>query len=122
MDLELGPARHGFGASQSRRRCIPTGLDHGRNLVVAQSDAIIAIGGGAGTLSEMALAWIHRRLIIALRCGGWSERLANQRIDERIRYKELTEDRVFAADSAEEALRLLVDWLPRYTKRHVRIA
>src|SRR3546814_12882286 len=47
---------------------IPTGSDHGRNLVVAQSEAVIAIGGGAGTLSELAFAWIHRRLILALRC------------------------------------------------------
>src|SRR3546814_18376895 len=47
---------------------IPTGSDHGRNLVVAQSEAVIAIGGGAGTLSEIAFAWIHRRLIIALSC------------------------------------------------------
>lgn len=34
---------------------IATGLDVGRNLIVANADAIIAIGGGAGTLSELAL-------------------------------------------------------------------
>ena len=41
-------------ASKAADIVIPTGLDHARNLVVAQSDAVIAIGGGAGTLSDMA--------------------------------------------------------------------
>ena len=97
---------------------IPTGLDHARNLVIAQSRAVIAIGGGAGTLSEMAFAWIHHRLIIGLRCGGWSERLADERIDARQRYPEIAEDRVFGADTSAEALRLLEYWLPRYRKNH----
>src|SRR5207302_7302068 len=46
---------------------IPTGLDHGRNLLVVQADAVIAVGGGAGTLSEIALAWMFFRLIVAKR-------------------------------------------------------
>ncbi|MCH9684945.1 MAG: TIGR00725 family protein [Deltaproteobacteria bacterium] len=95
-----------------------TGLDHGRNRIVAQSDAVVAIGGGAGTLSELAFAWIHRRLVIGLRCGGWSERLADQRVDERQRHPDLPEDRVFGAADAAEALELLETWLPRYGRRH----
>jgi len=36
---------------------LPTGLGHARNAVVVQaSEAIIAIGGGYGTLSEIGLA------------------------------------------------------------------
>ena len=36
---------------------IQTGLGHGRNVLVVQSaDAVIAIGGGYGTLSEIAIA------------------------------------------------------------------
>ena len=36
---------------------IPTGLGEGRNaLVVRAADAVVAIGGGYGTLSEVALA------------------------------------------------------------------
>ncbi|MEM4235354.1 MAG: TIGR00725 family protein [Candidatus Methanomethylicaceae archaeon] len=100
---------------------IPTGLDHGRNLIIAQAGAIIAIGGGAGTLSEIALAWIYRRLIIALRCEGWSGRLADQRLDERIRYPDIPEDRVFGASTPEEALRLLDSYVLRYNRRHHRI-
>jgi hypothetical protein len=36
---------------------IPTGLGHARNvLVVLSADAVIAVGGGYGTLSEIAIA------------------------------------------------------------------
>jgi uncharacterized protein (TIGR00725 family) len=46
---------------------IASGLDHVRNSVVAHADAVIAIGGGAGTMSEICFAWIYKRLVI----GGW---------------------------------------------------
>lgn len=100
---------------------IATGLDHGRNQLVAQAAAVIAIGGGAGTMSELAFAWIHRRLMIGLRCGGWSERVADERIDERVRYSEIPEDRVYGASTAEEALELLDRNLVRYCRVHRRI-
>lgn len=93
---------------------IATGLGHMRNQIVAHADAVIAIGGGAGTLSEIAFAWIHRRLVIGLACGGWSERLSGQSIDPRPRFADLSEDQVFAAHNAAEALELLARWLPRY--------
>lgn len=100
---------------------IPTGLDHARNAIVAHSAAVIAIGGGAGTLSEMALAWTYGRLVIGLRCGGSRELLAGRRIDGRVRYPEMPEDQVFAADNAALAMDLLAHWLPRYNKVHLRI-
>ncbi|CAD5373581.1 hypothetical protein RA210_U380001 [Rubrivivax sp. A210] len=100
---------------------IPTGLDHARNAIVAQSAALVAIGGGSGTLSEMALAWSFGRLVIGLRCGGSSGLLAGQRIDARERYPALPDDQVFGADTAEEALGLLRHWLPSYAKVHPRI-
>ncbi|TNF22584.1 MAG: acyl-CoA synthetase [Rhodobacteraceae bacterium] len=100
---------------------IPTGLDHGRNLVVAQADAVIAIGGGAGTLSEMAFAWCHRRLLIGLRCAGWSGRLADAPIDSRQRYPDIPDDRVHGADTGAEAAELVQSLYPRYSGRHTRI-
>ncbi len=93
---------------------IPTGLGHARNLLVAQSDAVIAIGGGAGTLSEMAMAWIFGRLVIAFRVAGWSGKLADTRIDERVRFAGIADDRVYGADTAEAAVTLLIDKLPQY--------
>ncbi len=45
-------------------------LAHARNALVAHAAALVAIGGGAGTLSEVALAWVQRRLVIAFRLPG----------------------------------------------------
>lgn len=100
---------------------IATGLDVGRNLVVANSDAVIAIGGGAGTLSEIALAWQMHRLIIGLRVDGWSGELADRRIDGRNRYPTLADDRVYGADTAAEAIDALVRLLPSYQRRHAGV-
>ena len=47
---------------------IPTGIGHARNLaVVASGDAVIAIGGEWGTLSEIAFARRLGRPVVALR-------------------------------------------------------
>ncbi|GIK54143.1 MAG: hypothetical protein BroJett014_31160 [Planctomycetota bacterium] len=97
---------------------IPSGLDHVRNSVVAHADALIAIGGGAGTMSEICLAWIYKRLIIAIRIDGWSGRVADQRIDERVRYTDVPEDRVYGADSASDVIKFLSERLDRYTAQH----
>ena len=86
---------------------IPSGINVLRNGVVADFDAVIAIGGGAGTLSEMAFAWSHKRLLIGITgFGGWSEKLAGQRMDERQRYP-YPDDQVFAAATAEEAINII---------------
>ncbi len=101
---------------------LPTGLDHVRNVLVAQSDAVIAVGGGAGTLAEMAFAWIYFRPIVGLRVEGWSGRLADQRIDERVRYPNLPEDRVYGASDAHEAVELVTRLVEKYGRRHRGIA
>ncbi len=64
---------------------IPTGLGWARNVITAiAGDVILAIGGAAGTLSEIAFAWMYDRPIIALTPGGgWAQRLAGQSIDHR---------------------------------------
>ena len=62
---------------------IPTGLGHARNAITALScDAIVSIGGGAGTLSEICLGWIAQKPILVFeQHGGWSEKVAGQRLD-----------------------------------------
>lgn len=82
---------------------IPTGLGYSRNFIVAKTgDAIIAIDGSAGTLSEIAIAWFSDKLIVALASsGGWAEKLAGTQIDER------RTDIVFSADSPVEALDII---------------
>lgn len=50
---------------------IPSGLGHARNmLVVASGDAVIALSGATGTLSEIALALTLGKTVIAIR--AWS--------------------------------------------------
>ena len=97
---------------------IPSGLDHVRNSIVAHADAVIAIGGGAGTMSEICLAWIYKRLIVALRVEGWSGKIADQRVDERVRYPNEQDDRVFGATSAADAVRTVVDRVGAFTRQH----
>lgn len=66
---------------------------------------MIAIGGGAGTLHEMAAAWGGRRpLVVLAGVRGSSGVLGGRRIDGRG-----AADRppVLLADSAEQAVQLL---------------
>ncbi|HET6439572.1 MAG TPA: TIGR00725 family protein [Anaeromyxobacter sp.] len=93
---------------------IPTGLGHLRNALVARADAVVAVGGGAGTLSELALAWVSHRMVLAYRVKGWSGRLAGTRLDERVRFAEIPDDQVFGVDGAAEAVTLLSARLPEY--------
>jgi hypothetical protein len=64
---------------------IPTGLGHARNAVTALAgDLVIVVGGGAGTLSEIAFAWIYRRPILVLAgSGGWADAVAEHPPDTR---------------------------------------
>jgi uncharacterized protein (TIGR00725 family) len=64
---------------------IPCGMGDARNLLMALSgDACIVIGGRAGTISEVCLAWLHRRPLLPLvGCGGWSADLPAHPPDER---------------------------------------
>ena len=73
---------------------IQTSMGDGRNLLVALSgEAVIAIGGRLGTLSEIALALKNGRPVIGL--GTWT-------LDQ----KYFGEKKVQVAKSAEEAVRL----------------
>ena len=55
---------------------IPTGIDLARDIIVANSEVVIALGGGSGTLNEVSAAWKTGRLIIAYEnVEGWSAKL-----------------------------------------------
>lgn len=95
---------------------LPTSIGHGRNYLVSQADAVIMIGGGAGTLTEAAYAWILRRLLIAMRVEGWSGKLADTRIDDRVRVPDVPEDCVFGASTATEVGDVLQRYLPTYLR------
>lgn len=98
---------------------IPTGLDVMRNAVVANASAVIAVGGGAGTLSEMAFSWSLFRMVLAFEnVEGWSAEMAGKRMDARIRYPEIEDDRVYGVKSAEEAVKLINERIDRYNRYH----
>ena len=64
---------------------IPCGMGDARNLLMALAgDACLVIGGRAGTISEVCLAWLHKRPLLPLvGCGGWSDQLPSNPPDER---------------------------------------
>ncbi|MCL2631138.1 MAG: TIGR00725 family protein [Firmicutes bacterium] len=98
---------------------IATGLDLFRNIIVANADAVIAVGGGAGTLTEIANAWLLKRLIVAFsNCNGWSEKVAGTRLDGRVRYPNIPDDKIYGVTSANEALEVITRLIDKYTAHH----
>lgn len=100
---------------------IATGLDHARNGLVANADAVVAIGGGAGTLCEMTFAWMYKRLIVAIAVPGWSAELGGRRLDHRVRCPGVPDDQIFAAEDAKRAMAIVVERLPEYGARHAGV-
>ncbi|MHA1917990.1 MAG: TIGR00725 family protein [Candidatus Ranarchaeia archaeon] len=64
---------------------IVTNMGWTRNSIIQLSaDGVIVIGGRSGTLSEIAFAWMYDKPIVALvSAGGWGEKLAGTKIDDR---------------------------------------
>ncbi len=86
---------------------VPTNLGFARNaLVVGMADVVIAVGGGAGTLSELAMAWQLDKPIIGILVDGWSRQLAGRPIDQRERPP------IIAANDAMAAITAAARWLP----------
>lgn len=53
-------------------------------LLVTMCDALIVIGGGAGTLEEITIAYRNNKSVIALsNTQGWAEKTAGKFLDER---------------------------------------
>jgi uncharacterized protein (TIGR00725 family) len=85
---------------------IATGLERGggREMsLVLSCDAIIAISGGSGTLTEIAIAYQAGIPVVVLeKTGGWSEKLENTFLDGRNRLKIVT------AKTPKEAVELAI--------------
>jgi uncharacterized protein (TIGR00725 family) len=99
--IGLLPGSDRADASDTLSLALPTGLGEVRNaLVVRSADAVIAIGGSWGTLSEIALAMRTGTPLVSL--NGWHLTTASGR--------PVTIPR---AASAEEAVRMTVESLSR---------
>lgn len=98
---------------------IPTGLDLYRNVIVANASAVVAVGGGGGTLSEISNAWALKHLIVAFKnVDGWSAKVADTRLDQRARYADIPDDRIYGVESAEEMIKLINERIDLYTTVH----
>jgi len=89
LSIGILPSESRESANRYCHIVIPTGLGHARNTLTALSgDAIVAIGGGAGTLSEICFGWIYQKPIFVFpQFGGWSKKLAGLNIDHGITEK-----------------------------------
>ncbi len=68
-------------------------------LLVNMCDGLIVIGGGAGTLEEIAIAYRNAKPMVALTTqAGWAKKLAGQFLDSRKTVK------IEQAKNAEEAV------------------
>lgn len=53
-------------------------------MLILSCDGIIALGGGAGTLQELAIAYRNKKPVVILDTDyGWSSKLADSFLDER---------------------------------------
>jgi uncharacterized protein (TIGR00725 family) len=93
MSVGILPGSDRAAANRWTTIAIPTGLGELRNgLVVRTADALIAVGGGHGTLSEIALALKTGVTVIGV--GSWDIR------------------GVHPVDDAQEAVKLALGHLP----------
>jgi uncharacterized protein (TIGR00725 family) len=102
-------------SAEANRYCdfvVATGLGNSRNFVVAYSgDAMVVVGGGAGTLIEVAVAYQAGKPIVAVRgTGGVADAWAGRYIDERRTGK------VLEGSSPEDAVKIAIRELSRHGK------
>lgn len=87
---------------------IATGMNYARNqIITASADIVIAIGGGSGTLSEIAFAWQLFKPILAFTIEGWSGELAGKTLDNK------RSDKIIPVNSPEVAIEKIKELLSK---------
>jgi hypothetical protein len=86
---------------------IATGLSHMRNMVnVWSADGVIVVGGGAGTLIEVAAAYLEEKPVVALvGSGGVADEYAGKYLDDR--HKTLIHTAQTPKEAVEKVIRLI---------------
>jgi uncharacterized protein (TIGR00725 family) len=79
---------------------IATGMGFARDFITAYSaDAVIVVGGGAGTMIEIAAAYQKKIPVVAVKgTGGVADQLVDSYIDDR------KTERILGEDSPEKAV------------------
>jgi uncharacterized protein (TIGR00725 family) len=97
LTVGILPGRDRRDANRFVEVAVPTGLGEARNaLVVRAADAVVAVGGAYGTLSEIAFALKAGTPVVGL--GTWELARGGER-----------DDGVIQVDSAEQAARTALD-------------
>lgn len=96
LSIGLLPGADSEDAAPDVSVAIPTGIGEGRNLLIVRAcEALIAIGGAYGTLSEIALALRLGKRVVGL--GTWSIHPPGGHIDDPA---------ILRAESADDAVRI----------------
>jgi len=97
---------------------IATGVGQMRNFFVVYSgDAVIVVGGGAGTMIEVVAAYLKSKPIISIRgTGGVADRLADQYVDERQLVK------IIGVSDPSEAVKKVLQLLHHHTNMRPRLS
>jgi len=95
---------------------VASGLERGggrETTLVLSCDAVIAVSGGSGTLTELAIAYQADIPMVAMNnTGGWAAKLADSFIDGRERRK------TFGASTPEEAVETALREAKEYVEKY----
>ncbi len=95
---------------------VASGLERGggrETTLVLSCDAVIAVSGGSGTLTELAIAYQADIPMVAMNnTGGWAAKLADSFIDGRERRK------TFGASTPEEAVKIALREAKGYVEKY----
>lgn len=84
---------------------LPTGLGTARNMIYTRAcDAVVMVGGGAGTLNELTVAYqAGTPIVIVEGSGGWADRIRAVLVAGRFLDERETVEIHFAPSGAEAA-------------------
>lgn len=103
LTIGILPGTERAAANRYVQVALPTGLGTARNLIYTRGcDALIMIGGGAGTLNELTIAYQAGRNVVVLEgTGGWADRIRSVLVDGRFLDERRGAEVSFAASPAE---------------------
>jgi len=109
MGLLAGSSKQGATVELDIALCTGLGIAV-HTVACASADALIALEGGANTLSHVALAWqLGKPIVLIAPTGSVLESLVGERLDSN------RTDMIMTADSAERAVEMIAERLATVT-------